>query len=310
MINPQISIIVPVYNAEKYLDDCIKSILEQDFLSFELLLVDDGSMDNSSSICDKYALMDGRIRVFHQKNQGVSSARNIGLKNALGSYVMFADADDFFLPGAFSLLLNLIVSTNSDIALANSIVYDGEKKRKLFDFPQKYSTHIIQNTPHFALWGYIFKSQIIKDNNLNFLQGLAYSEDRLFIYDMFIHCKSIAYDNSCCYVYRLNPSSACACKDLIKKADSQFWASSVLFNKAKMSLYSKVAPYLQNAARTMVNNAIYDFIFEQFSIKDISILYSSYQKYFPHHGISVFCMIFIKEFIIVYGRKIKRKING
>ena len=146
MINPQISIIVPVYNAEKYLDDCITSILEQDFLSFELLLVDDGSMDNSSSICDKYALMDGRIRVFHQKNQGVSSARNIGLKNALGSYVMFADADDFFLPGAFSLLLNLIVSTNSDIALANSIVYDGEKKRKLFDFPQKYSTHIIQNT--------------------------------------------------------------------------------------------------------------------------------------------------------------------
>ena len=92
---PKISVIVPVYCAETYLKKCIECILAQTFLDFELLLVDDGSPDNSGIICDSYASRDSRVRVIHKKNGGVSSARNEGLRQATGTYVMFCDSDDF-----------------------------------------------------------------------------------------------------------------------------------------------------------------------------------------------------------------------
>lgn len=91
-----ISIIIPVYNAEKYLRRCINSIYAQTYDDFELLLVDDGSADSSGRICDEYAATDSRTRVFHNENQGVSSARNTGLDNAVGEWIMFMDSDDFW----------------------------------------------------------------------------------------------------------------------------------------------------------------------------------------------------------------------
>lgn len=90
-----ISVIVPVYNVERYLARCIESILSQTYTDFELLLIDDGSKDKSGSICDEYALKDSRIRVFHKPNGGVSSARNVGLDNARGQWVAFCDSDDW-----------------------------------------------------------------------------------------------------------------------------------------------------------------------------------------------------------------------
>ena len=94
MTTPQISVIIPVYNAEKCLHRCIDSILLQTYIDFELLLIDDGSTDSSGIICDGYATQDSRIRVFHKSNGGVSSARNLGLDNALGEWVCFIDSDD------------------------------------------------------------------------------------------------------------------------------------------------------------------------------------------------------------------------
>ena len=91
-----VSIIVPVYNAEKYIDECIQSVLCQTYAAWELLLVDDGSTDNSGNICDKYAREDIRIKVLHQKNQGVSVARNVALDWAKGDYIIFLDSDDFW----------------------------------------------------------------------------------------------------------------------------------------------------------------------------------------------------------------------
>ena len=93
-MRPIISIIVPVYNTEKYLDQCIQSVLAQTYTNWELLLIDDGSTDSSGAICDKYAAEDNRIRVFHKENGGVSSARNLGLDNAQGEWISFVDADD------------------------------------------------------------------------------------------------------------------------------------------------------------------------------------------------------------------------
>mgnify|MGYP003408173130 CR=1 FL=1 len=92
---PKISIIVPVYNTERYLSKCIDSILSQSFTVFELLLINDGSKDNSGTICDQYAVNDSRVRVFHKENGGVSSARNLGLENARGEWVTFVDSGDW-----------------------------------------------------------------------------------------------------------------------------------------------------------------------------------------------------------------------
>lgn len=108
MCNPKISVIVPVYNVEKYLTRCIDSILTQTFTDYELLLIDDGSSDNSGKICDEYAKNDKRIRVFHKTNGGVSSARNTGIQEAKGDWLIFMDADDYFLDNAFPFIFNSI----------------------------------------------------------------------------------------------------------------------------------------------------------------------------------------------------------
>lgn len=112
-MNPKISVIVPVYNGENYISRCIESILLQTFTDFELLLIDDGSKDNSGNICDKYALKDKRIKVFHKKNGGVSSARNLGLYHAKGEWVSFIDADDYIEQNYFPV--DLLADESWDI---------------------------------------------------------------------------------------------------------------------------------------------------------------------------------------------------
>lgn len=118
MDKPLISVIVPVYCAESYLRDCVHSILEQTYPHLEVLLVNDGSPDNSGALCDVLAETDDRVRVFHQENRGVSAARNVGLTHATGDYVMFVDSDDCLLPHAVEFLLTDAVAYNADIASA------------------------------------------------------------------------------------------------------------------------------------------------------------------------------------------------
>lgn len=129
MNNPKISVIVPVYNVEKYLRRCIDSILAQTFTDFELLLIDDGSKDNSGDICDGYAMKDERVRVFHKKNGGVSSARNLGLDNAKGEWVSFVDADDYLDNCYYNNFLSF--HDISDIVFTGFIIIKGNKKKKI-----------------------------------------------------------------------------------------------------------------------------------------------------------------------------------
>lgn len=109
MNNPKISVIVPVYNAEKYLHRCVDSILAQTFTDFEVLLINDGSKDKSGTICDDYAKLDSRVRVFHKENGGVSSARNIGVENMVGDYSIHVDSDDEILPTMYEKLYNKVI---------------------------------------------------------------------------------------------------------------------------------------------------------------------------------------------------------
>lgn len=112
---PEISVIVPVYNVEKYLRQCIESIKMQTFENWELILVDDGSLDNSGSICDEYAQSDNRIKVVHKENGGVSTARNFGLAIAAGKYISFIDSDDYIVPKFFEIMLEKLLTYKADI---------------------------------------------------------------------------------------------------------------------------------------------------------------------------------------------------
>lgn len=113
---PEISVIVPVYKVEKYLADCVQSLMEQTFQDIEIILVDDGSPDRCGVLCDKLAEKDSRIRVIHQSNQGLSCARNSGVKAAIGRYICFVDSDDLVAPDYCQVLLELLEKTDYDFA--------------------------------------------------------------------------------------------------------------------------------------------------------------------------------------------------
>ena len=125
---PKVSIIVPVYNVEKYLCQCLESLVHQTLTDIEIICVNDGSTDNSLGILNKYAQLDSRIKVFSQKNQGVSSARNLGLEKVNGEYITFVDSDDWIELNACEILYNTAQERNTDILLCSYYNYDNNRK--------------------------------------------------------------------------------------------------------------------------------------------------------------------------------------
>lgn len=128
-----ISVIIPVYNAEKYLEKCINSILVQSFERFELILVDDGSTDSSGTICDSYAERDSRVKAFHKQNEGVSAARDFGVAHSKGEYIAFIDADDYIAEDYLKILYHDINKYHADIACCNSSLLCDEKEIVSYD---------------------------------------------------------------------------------------------------------------------------------------------------------------------------------
>lgn len=208
-MNPLISIIVPVYNAEYTINRCINSILNQTFYDWELLLIDDGSKDNSKCICDIYAAKDKRIKVFHKENGGVSSARNLGLDNAKGKWITFIDSDDCIYENIF----NLISSHDEDLLIFNydidynGIIQGGESIPHYYNsYPiktilNKYIYIELLRTP----WSKFFKRHLI--NTLRFDTRIAIGEDSLFVLKYFQRCKSFFFFEQKYYIWSENYSS-------------------------------------------------------------------------------------------------------
>ncbi len=208
---PIISVIVPVYNAEKTLRRCVDSILSQTFSDFELLLIDDGSKDDSGSICDEYEGKDDRVRVFHKDNGGASSARNIGLDNVLGEWVTFCDADDYVLEEWLENYDLTNRQVNADIVSqgfeTDSPVfdYDLEESNETYYYFEHNSPvveavdSLIRSKTIGFLWIKAFRVSILKLNKIRFDESLPYGEDNVFVYKYLSHSnnskgiKSIGY---------------------------------------------------------------------------------------------------------------------
>lgn len=224
-----ISIIVPVYNVEKYLHKCINSILNQTFKEFELILVDDGSTDKSAQICDEYKRKDSRIKVIHKKNGGLSDARNMGLESAVSEYIAFIDSDDFIHPQMFEILYNISLKYDSDISMCDfKRVYENDiyKLRKyktnnqevlvytsLEALNQLYS----ENTVKFvAAWNKLYKRNIFI--NLKYKNNKIH-EDEFIIHELLYRSKKIVYTPVPLYYYLQREGSIMKSKFNVKRLD-------------------------------------------------------------------------------------------
>ena len=189
-MNPAVSIIVPVYNAETALRRCIESILHQSCADFELLLVDDGSKDDSGAICDEYAAKDSRIRVFHKENGGVSAARNLALSAARGKYLQFLDSDDWVVPDATLLLLRAAEEHGADLVISDFYRVVGERVSVKGDIEEdrvlsreEYAEHMMANPADFyygVLWNKLYRRDIVQDHRIRMDEEISWCEDFLF----------------------------------------------------------------------------------------------------------------------------------
>ena len=209
-MNPQISVIVPVYNVEQYLPRCIDSILAQTFTDFELLLIEDGTPDNSGSICDEYAAKDERIRVFHNPNQGISATREFGVQHAQGVYIQFVDSDDWIESNMFELMYDKAVQEQAEIVGCNFIeVYKehSHEVRCFYESKDAFVRDIIAS--HWGVvWKHLVKRQLYIDNDIHFPKGINGGEDYIVCVKLFTNAKQVTCVDKSLYSYnRANESS-------------------------------------------------------------------------------------------------------
>lgn len=229
---PRFSVIVPVYNAQEYLSKCVNSVLNQTYSDFELLLVDDGSKDNSPVICDNFSQADSRVKVFHIENGGASKARNTGLDHSIGEYIIFLDSDDFWdNKNALCILNEKISVTDCDVLMFGctdwNMVTD-EKKVTRCD----YDLELLSQNDKVKSLHYLFSSKLlpggptvftvnnslIKQNNFRFKEGIQ-AEDYDWVLNIFCNCKSISAVNEPFYIYRKGLDSSVTARANLKLID-------------------------------------------------------------------------------------------
>ena len=221
-MNPLVSIIVPVFNVEKYLEECLDSILNQTYENIEVILVDDGSTDSSGKICDEYLKKDSKIKVFHKTNGGLSDARNYGVENSNGEYIIFVDSDDYLSKYTLEFSIKEIKDAAADI-LVFAIKREKEEKeileykKNIFNREEGIIELFKGNLYRFSACGKIYKTNIVK--KYKFPEGKIH-EDQATTYKYFLDANKIAYIDYVGYIYYKRENSILTKKYNIKRLDS------------------------------------------------------------------------------------------
>lgn len=257
-----ISVIIPVYNVEKHIRECLDSVINQTYKNLEIILVENASTDLSGEICNEYAKKDSRIKVIHKKIKGVSDARNEGLDIAKGKYIMFLDADDYYEQNACERLLKEIKEKDADYVTANyiHITHDGKKwNEPLFDVNvyddfklsiQDYKkSFFVMNS---VIWNKIFRREFIENNKLRFVSG-AIAEDAIFATFCYVHSDRGYYIKDVIYNYRQNEanvsiSTSCT-KEYFENLNRSYKLIFDNFNETNnlgfyRFFYARIMPYL------------------------------------------------------------------
>lgn len=217
MIDALISVIVPIYNVEKYLRTCIDSIITQSYANLEIVLVDDGSPDKCSEICDEYAKKDNRVKVIHQKNGGLAHARNVGIANSRGEYLTFIDSDDYVSKCYVDSLYKGLMEYDADISIASFHPFkEGEscvQSSELITYKEISKENAIKHycsidaehsMPFISACNKIYRRSLFKE--IVFPKGKLY-EDAFTTYKLIDYAKKIVFTTSKLYFYRINPQS-------------------------------------------------------------------------------------------------------
>ena len=203
---PLITILIPVYKVEKYLEKCIESVINQTYFNLEIILIDDGSPDNCGIICDEYAKKDSRIKVLHKENRGISDVRNRGIQIATGKYFTFIDSDDYVSPDYIEYLYNLIVKYDADISICNiKVIWKNTKlklknnnKEFIFNSETAFKNMLFNQGINVSVCTKLYKTTLWK--NIKFPINKVY-EDTAIIYKIIDKANKIAYGNKECYFY-------------------------------------------------------------------------------------------------------------
>lgn len=272
-----ISIIVPVFNVESYIERCIQSLISQTYKELQIILVDDESKDNSGRICDEYANKDKRITVIHQKHKGASVARNAGLYIANGDYIGFVDADDWCDPTFCEVLLNSILQNGTDVARCNYREIHVDRISPRITEPIEKSIisgreaiiDMIHNTKHSGftgkIWNSLFRSSIIATDSerILFNKEMSYGEDWDWLARVLVRCKSVSLITECCYNYNkiniLSTTYNCNFFDIVRSAQNK-----ILFFKHHNFPKTEI-----NHLKKYRNNKLYDGLCDEI-IKYIS----------------------------------------
>lgn len=211
-IKDKVSIIVPIYNVERYIERCVTSLINQDYANIEIILVDDGSPDNSAAIIDNLCQRDKRIRIIHKENGGVSSARNAGVNAATGDYIMFVDGDDWVEYNYVSYFLNLIkvnqcaVGMNTNNFYVDSSIHTSDNMYTVS--AEKAIEWIYMGRLFVAVWNKIYSAKILRETGVRFNDEIWYGEGMLFNIEILQFCEKVAIGEKSVYHQIANPDSA------------------------------------------------------------------------------------------------------
>lgn len=260
-----VSILVPIYNAETYLSQCIESILGQTYANLQVILIDDGSIDNSYAICKEYVKLDTRVEVYHQENQGVAITRNNLLEKVRGDYVLFIDADDWVEPDMVESLVNLLETYNADIVTCKNVINDSVCQKDSIELNvwsqeetiYHFLRHIILNG---SLWNKLIRTRLL--NGIKFQPDISFGEDALFCWQVLQCTRKVVQTSAQYYHYRMNNDSLSHNKWRPQKKGSNhivwekiandtklFWPEYIDLVKVRYALEDMWALYYASASR-------------------------------------------------------------
>lgn len=240
-----VSVIVPVFNNERYIDDCIQSITNQSYEKFEIILINDGSTDNTSNICEIWGKKDKRVKVYNNRNHGVSFSRNFGLRKCSGNYITFVDSDDIIAPNYIENLVYIMEKNNADMAMLSYCSFkDGESVKFINEAGSLMMNHNLEESFFTITQGTacskLYKKSIIQKYEVVFDETIVVSEDLLFNLNYVFYCGSLVFTKSKLYGYRQRADSA------IHSNTSKNWLS-------KLKVYNILS-------KKYVNNSVYPHI--------------------------------------------------
>lgn len=273
-----LSIIIPAYNAENYLPRCLDSIFMQDFTNYEVIVINDGSTDRTAAILDSYAIKYANLHVITQKNQGMASARNHGLAQATGEYIMFVDSDDRIIEHALAILAQHIggedilgfgsrifnetdctYTNNSVAAIASTTGWDYFNRERLISRP----VHFV------CIWQRVYHRAFLEEHGLRFVDGLKRAEDDLFTTIAFLHARSVKAIADSLYIYHVRPGSITRSSD--PKLDADSW-------RVQQILADTFIPML-GINKMVIYQVLASNYINHLSIKDNTLTASEWQQF-------------------------------